>query len=204
MIKYLSERIATCVCKNDEDADVEVVAYGFDIFLQEAGVILLALLLALPFGLLLPVAVSIVAYKLLRRYAGGTHAAHRIACMITSILVAFGPALVFARTSLRIPLPVLAALCVLDLILLYRYAPADTDTRPVRNPDTRRRMRLIALVTMAAYTVVALALNFWRPDYASLLVTIATAVCCTTHPAAYRLYGCQRPDDPGVDAPSPS
>ena len=192
VIRYLSENIARHIVRNDDTADLDVLTYGYELILQEVVVILAAMLLALPLGISLQVLVTIAAYALMRRYAGGLHAKHRIVCFTTSVLIDFGPAFFFIKTGAVPSLPALGVLYVLDLALLLRYAPGDTDIRPVRNPAVRRGMKRSAVLVLTLFFGAALLLRGRWPAYTGVLAVTATVVCCFTHPWAYRLFGCRR------------
>lgn len=192
MIHYLAEKTARHLTKGDESADYDVLLYGYELIFQEVAVVLLAMLIALPLGLLVHLPIAIATYYLLRRYAGGTHAQHRALCIATSVLALFGPAFVFVHTELRLSLPAMLLLFAADAALLLLYAPADTEIRPVQDPAVRKRMKGMALLVLVAYLLFALLINRWRSDFASLVLVVATIVCCLTHPLAYRVYGCKK------------
>lgn len=192
MIKFFAEKTATYIVKNDPSADYEILIYGYDVLYQEIGVTILTLALSLPFGLFFHVALSLTLYNILRLYAGGIHANHRGVCVITSILIMFGPAVLFGKFGLHLSFAALHALYIFDLVLLLLYAPADTEVKPIQDAPTRKRLKLIAIAWLTVFYIVSLRLQGRFPDYSAVLATIPFLVCCFIHPLAYRLYGCKK------------
>ena len=192
MIRFLSQKLANYVTKNDDSADFEILAYGYDLMFQEIGVVLITLLIALPFGLFSPVLLSILSYNIVRRYAGGTHAKHRAACIITSVLTMFGPAYLFTKLEVPLPLPMILLLYVYSAVLLILYAPADTEIKPIRDPQKRKRAKYSGVFTLTVCTLLAILLREKWSSYAGILTVVPTIVSSLTHPLAYKLYGCEK------------
>lgn len=192
MIRSLAEKTARYITDNDADADFEVMAYGYELLYQEIGITLLALLLAIPAGLLLPVAASILSYNLLRKYAGGSHAKHRVVCTAASILILYGPAVAFVKAGAVLTPPVILGLYAADFILLALYAPADTAANPLQYPEKRRTMKRVSLAILTGYFALAVVLYSRLPAYAFILVGEATIISVCTHPIIYWILGCEK------------
>jgi accessory gene regulator B len=188
----LAGKTAAYIVKNDPSADYEVLEYGYDILFQEISVTILTLLLALPFGLFVHVAISLATYNVLRLYAGGLHAKHRIVCIVTSIVIMFGPSVLFAKLGVSLPIAAILALYLLNLVLLLLYAPADTEAKPIQDRQTRKRMKMASVSWLTIIYCLALILHGRFPDYSAVLAAMPFIVCCFAHPLAYWLYGCKK------------
>ena len=192
MTKYLSGKIAAYIVKNDDTADYEELAYGYEVLLHDALVVLALLLIAVPFGLALHVIFLLVVYHLLRGFAGGAHAKSGVVCKVTSVVFLYGIAFLSAKTALRIPVYAIVPLYVLDAALLLLYAPADTEVMPIRNPGVRKSLKIKSVICLSACFGAALLTGSRWASIASILVLTPTLACCFTHPAAYWLYGCKK------------
>lgn len=192
MIKRLAEKTAAYVVKNDDTADLETLAYGFDILYQELSVILISFVISIPFGVPFHVLATNLVFKALRTYAGGPHANRRIVCTVSTVLAMFGPALLFGRLGITLRPLTIMLLSVFSFVMISIYAPADTETRPVRSPGKRRKMKLAALMLVVVFTAAALLLNDKAPSYAAILAVIPAVIGCNTHPAMYWMFGCEK------------
>lgn len=192
MIKYLSEKLAGYVIDDNDPEKYDVLVYGFDIWIQKIFIILIALIISIPLDIVLPAAVAYAAYNLLRKFAGGTHAKHRVACIVTSVMVLFAPSYIFSKLGFTMPLAGVLVLSVIDIILLLLYAPADTEIRPVNIKTEWAQMKSISLVIMLLFVYISLYLHENYPAYSSIIITNATVVCCLTHPLLYKIYGCKK------------
>lgn len=192
MIKYLSNKIASQVAESDVTADQEIIAYGFEILLQEAGIVVIAALIALLFGLLPYVLAALVSYNLIRQFSGGAHSASRAVCMIFSVFLLYGISFLSARTGLSIPLAVVFLLYVFNVSLLLLYAPADTEIKPIQEPETRKKLKASAIASVTLCFLVAVLTKSRWEGISNVLLLIPTLATCTTHPIAYKLFGCEK------------
>lgn len=199
MIKRLSEMTAQYIVRDDAAADYEILAYGYELIYQEIVIILLSLLLALPFGLLPHVLTGICTFHLLRKYAGGSHAAHRIVCTIVSTAIVYGPSFFFVKTGVRLSFAVYMVMFAVDLLLLLLYAPADTEVKPVQTIEKRNYLKRASIFVLIALFVAACLLSGRFPQYAAIIAVTATLVCLFTHPLIYRLLGCKKSTSLEVD-----
>lgn len=191
MITHLSKMTARYIARNDESADYDVLVYGYELLYQELAVHLLTLIIALPFGIMPYVLAGLILFKIIRNFTGGAHANHRVVCTIVSTSVLFGPSLVFVKLGFRIPVFVIGILFVLDLLLLAKYAPADTELKPIQSPDKRAALKRMAILSLFAVFIVSFFLWRVNPGFAEAMVVTVTIVCLFTHPAIYKLLGCK-------------
>ena len=70
----------------------------------------------------------------------GLHATKSWICLLSSTLIFIG--LPFVSKIIIISLPIKIILGALAIILVYKYAPADTKKRPLINPKTRRKLKI--------------------------------------------------------------
>ena len=192
MIKSISNKIAEYIAKDDETADIEEIAYGYDLLLQELGVVVVSLIIGFVLNITLQVVISVFFYNTLRMYAGGAHANYRAVCIITSILIMFGPALLFTRTPFFFPIIAYPIIYMFCLLMLFLYAPADTETQPIQNLETRKIIKRKAILALTVLFIIASITNIWLPDYASIMLVIIIIVCTFTHSIIYRLFGCKK------------
>lgn len=189
MIQFLAERTAQYLAKDCEDADVEVLTYGYYIAYQEWLVRIFALIAALPFGLFFHVLVSIISFNLIRRCALGTHAKHPIVCKIITYTVWFGPAVLADFFALRLMLITYVALYIFSIISLLLYAPAETDVKKIPNEQIRKRLKLEAVAWMSLLFLSAVFAEGFFPEISYVIVVTVVLACCMVHPWMYWING---------------
>jgi accessory gene regulator B len=189
MIQLLADKTARFIAAGDENADIEVLTYGYYMFYQQWITLIAILLIALPFGLFFLVLASLVTSMTLRGCTGGTHAAHPIICKLSAFAIAFTPSVLAGVFSLKL-LPVgFAVFYLLSVVLLVIYAPADTDVRKITNPRKRKRMKIESLIWLSVFFSAAVFLQGRLPSIAFVVAVTAFISCCLVHPIAYWLFG---------------
>ena len=190
MIKFLSERTARYLASDDENADIEVLAYGYYVIYQQWVVSLVLLLMAIPFGLFFHVLASLATSMTLRAHACGAHANHALVCKIAAFALAFIPSIISVVFAVSLMPVVVVLLYLFAVALLAKYAPGDTNITKVRDPALRKRMKLKAIVWLTIFFfVAAVFLQARYPAIAFVVMTTAVLTSCFVHPWVYWLFG---------------
>jgi len=188
MIQFLSEKTARYLAKDDEEADLEILTYGYYMFYQQWLVLFLILAVALPFGLFFPVLASLVTSMVLRGSVCGTHATHPLICKIAAFALAFTPAILAEFFGLRLTPIAIAVMIVFSVALVIKYAPGDTDVKKI-SPSKRRGMKIESIIWVSVFFLAAVLLRGIFPVIAFVIATTAMITCCFVHPVAYWLFG---------------
>ena len=189
MIQFLANKTAFYLAKDCETADEEVLAYGYYLLYQEWLVRICALLIALPFGLFFHVFTSIIVFNLIRQCAMGAHAKYPIVCRIFTYTIWFGPAILSEFVHLRLSSIHYIALYIFGAVLLFLYAPAETDVKKVPNPQKRKRLKLEAIAWLTLLFFIAAFIQGLLPVKSVVIVVTALMACCMVHPWMYWING---------------
>jgi accessory gene regulator B len=146
--------------KLDKDRK-EVIAYGTFAILQTV----LAIVFVIVFGLIFHVAVEalIVSFtaSILRKYSGGAHASSPSKCIVIGTIICVGQAIIirvaispFANTSLLLLIG--AIIFMMSYYLIYKLAPVDSMSKPIRNKEKRYRMKKGSIYVLNAYLILGL------------------------------------------------
>ena len=123
----------------------EVLEYGALNFLQTLFTVILIVLFGILAGSLPEILVLSLTAALLRQFSGGVHATSPYRCAVLSVLIFGGLSLLVKYDmvfSSRMPaLLFQGGALVFILVFLYRYAPADSPNKRIKNPDTIHRLR---------------------------------------------------------------
>lgn len=146
--------------KNKPDLNeeqLEIIEYGLEGLYLTIIKIIIILLLAIVLDILKETVLMIIFYNVTRFFTFGLHAKTSTACLITSLLLFIGGT--YLATYLQIPLIVKIILSVICLILIYIYAPADTEKRPLINPKKRKRFKIQSIIISIIIGVLIIYLN---------------------------------------------
>ena len=133
------------------DEQLEIIAYGLEgIYLTITKMVVL-FCLAYVLGIVKEFILLLISYNIIRSQAFGLHATKSIYCLISSILLFIGGALICKYFVFPFWISIGSAV-VCDICLLL-YAPADTYKRPIVNKKKRKRFKIISFILGLIYTM---------------------------------------------------
>lgn len=136
---------------NYTEEQLEIIEYGLEgIYLSFTKMVIL-FCLAYALNILKEFVFLLLSYNIIRSQAFGIHATKSIYCLISSILLFIGGALICKYVVLDVSISIIIAL-VCD-VLLFLYAPADTHKRPLVNKKKRKRFKILSLLFGITYTI---------------------------------------------------
>lgn len=136
---------------NYSKEDIEIIIYGLEgIYLTITKAIII-FVLAYLFGIFKEFIFLLISYNVIRSQAFGIHASKSIYCLISSIILFVGGAVICKYIVLPIWFMIICS--ILCNIGLFLYAPADTYKRPIVNKDRRKKFKIISLSFGIIYTI---------------------------------------------------
>lgn len=179
--------MADYVVKNDETADQEILAYGFQLLLMAFVSYAVVLSSAYLFGVFREMLIAIGAYILMRITVGGCHANSRIVCLITYSGILYSSILLAGILTLS--WHVVLLLYLVNITLLILYAPGDTVQQPMI--QNRLARKIFGLFFLSCLFALSLLLQDMRME-TNILLLVSTATCILLHPYIYKIYKCER------------
>lgn len=166
-------------CTSEE---MELIIYGLEgIYLTITKAIII-FGVAFLLGIFKEVIILLISYNVIRSQAFGIHASKSIYCLISSLATFIGG--VYICKYLAIPLYLMVIISVICVILLFLYAPADTEKRPIVNKKKRFRFKFLSVLLGIIYTVLVV---IYRDISNYLLVGMVIEVIMIL-PITYRLF----------------
>ena len=136
---------------NYTDEQLEIIKYGLEgIYLTFTKMIIL-FCLAYVLDVLKEFVFLLLSYNVIRSQAFGIHATKSIYCLVSSILLFIGGALLCKYVIFNTYISIIIAL-ICD-VCLFLYAPADTHKRPLVNKKKRKRFKFVSLLFGFVYTI---------------------------------------------------
>ena len=140
--------------------------------------------LAYYLGILLEVFLLSLSYNFIRFTAFGLHATKSIYCLISSLTMFVGGTLIVLNVT--IPFIAQIIISIICVYFIFKYAPADTEKRPIVSPKRRKIYKTISTITGTIFTVLIIVFNkHIISNY--LLIGMIEAVIMI-HPIVYKIF----------------
>ena len=140
----------------DEDK-LEVISYGLESIYLTFTKIIIIFILAIILNIWKEVLLLLTFYNLIRVSAFGMHAKKSIHCLIISLTLFIGG--VYLCRYLVIPLILKVVLSIICIVLIAKYAPADTEKRPIINKKLRKKYKIVSVIIAGMFAIAIVLLS---------------------------------------------
>jgi len=195
MVDALSNKLTLMIKMNVKDVDdekAEIINYGLICFLSFITKTIIILLVSYLLGILDLTVIAIVSLGFYRAFAGGAHANSHMICLFTSFIIFLGPVylgkFIFSLFS-NIEILYLF-IFILNCVIIYYYAPADVEQKPILSKNLRERLRMQSAFSMSLVIVLALTI-IKNHTISNVLVATTLVESITMIPLFYKLIGCK-------------
>jgi accessory gene regulator B len=184
----LSEKLTTVIAENLQDLSEQKLAeinYGIAVFITNSYKMLLIFVVAILLSIFKYFLIAFVSFGALRTFASGVHAKREWTCLPTSTLFFFG--VVYLGIIVDLNIYALSIIFVLCFAAVLRYAPADTEERPIASGKLRKKLKIMSSITIVILYAVA-AYNLGTS--ASSIIAFSTLIeSLLILPVTYKLAG---------------
>lgn len=150
ILNHCMEVVKNKYPKYDEDK-LEIINYGLESIYLTFTKIIIIFVLAIILNIWKEVLLLLAFYNLIRVSAFGMHAKKSIHCLIISLTLFIGG--VYLCRYLVIPLILKVVLSIICIILIAKYAPADTEKRPIINKKLRKKYKIISVIISGVFAI---------------------------------------------------
>ena len=151
MLDELGQKVSDVVAVNVDDVDSqqkEIIAYTVTQLLGEFIKIGLMALIACIFDIWTLLLISIFSTAIYRIPSGGVHCKGHISCFIVSSVFFFGNVVLSKFIRCEYMDYIYLAIFLLNLPVIYFFAPADTEMKPIVSKKLRKKLRVFSYVGM--------------------------------------------------------
>jgi accessory gene regulator B len=168
---------------NKEGLEFEKLRLGVDVIILSLSKLILIFVLSIFFNTFVETFVMIISHSLLRRTAFGLHAKNSNVCLIITVLMFVTPPILLNNIHLNFYI-IIAIFLVFNLIL-YKYAPADTENHPLLGASLRKQLKTKTWVTGNILMVVTLLIPIDRLK--PLIILSVFYIILTILPVTYKI-----------------
>lgn len=167
------------------ETDYENTTYALEILLINLFKSVQVYVAALLFGVFFETFIMNLAYVLLRIHAGGWHARSSRNCSIFGLVVFVGGPLLLKYSLFAFSFKWMLLLSAIILLIVFLYAPSDTEKNPLVSISDRKKKKRRAFVSALAILCVSL---FWVTAPVGTLMILGLIVeSILIHPFFYKI-----------------
>ena len=153
--EYLTNKIRKENSEIDEER-AEIIKYGLQLLVGEVPKFFIMAAIAWALGILKLTIICFACMLPYRMFSGGFHLKTHLGCIIGTSLMYTGNAFVSQYIEIPLMQKIIFAilLWVFAIVMIYKYAPADTENVPIISKKERRKKKILSYI-MATITIVA-------------------------------------------------
>jgi len=167
----------------DEDK-IEIINYGLESIYLTFSKIILILGVSILLGIFKKVILLLVFYNIIRFTAFGMHAKKSWHCLLLSSIMFIGG--VYICEYVYFSLLIKVILTLVCIFLIFKYAPADTEKRPLINKKRRKKYKTFSVLSAGIFTMLIVIFNeYLISSYLLFGMIFATFMIL---PISYKLF----------------
>ena len=152
-LKFASKMIKESYPETD---DIKMAEYMYSI--EGVYLTITKMLVIIPLAIILGIfkemIILLLFFNILRESACGLHATKSWICLISSSIVFIG--IPFLTKVITIPFIIKIILGILGILLIFKYAPADTKKAPIIKEQKRKKLKIISTINCILLTILSL------------------------------------------------
>ncbi|HNR04807.1 MAG TPA: accessory gene regulator AgrB [Bacillota bacterium] len=184
----ISGKITKAIAAELKDLSEEKLAeidYGIAAFIANSYKMVFIFILAMLLNIFQYFLIAFVSFGALRTFASGVHAKREWTCLPTSALVFFG--ITYLGMISKLNIYIITFIFILCFGAMLRYAPADTEERPIVSRKLRKKLKILSVITILVLYAIAM---YSLGTKASSIITFAVLFeSVLILPVTYRLAG---------------
>lgn len=136
---------------------LEVIQYGLESIYITITKTIIIFIIAYFLGLVKELIILLIFYNLIRATAFGLHATKSSYCLISSTLIFIGTA--YLCKLLIIPFYIKILLCIINILLIYKWSPADTEKRPIVSKKRREIYKTLSTIIAITFSFISILIS---------------------------------------------
>ncbi len=161
MIKKFCDFLVNKMRKENPEIDderSEIINYGLQLLIGEIPKIFITLTVSYILGILKLTIIMVLILIPYRAFSGGFHLHSHIGCIISTIMYYCGIPKISIFTYFNSQTELIFVLCALifGIIILKKYAPADTENVPILQEKARNQKKILSYITFTLGLIFAL------------------------------------------------
>lgn len=140
-----------------KDDELEIIQYGIEVFFINLFKLTFLFIVAALLNVIKYLLILFVCYGCVRIFAAGVHAPSTILCTLLSFVFFLGGTYIALYTPINFWVRIV--LFVLAFVLLAKYAPADTEERPLVSAKHRKKLKMQSILAASVLFLIMLVIK---------------------------------------------
>lgn len=184
----VSERAVNVIARYLDNASEEKLAeikYGIAVTIANSYKIFILFAFAIALNVLAYFTTAFASFGLLRTFAAGVHAKREWTCLPISIIILFS--IVYSGMTFSLNIYTISAIFCICFVIIYKYAPADTEERPIVSSRLRRKLKYMSCTSLLILYLISV---YYSNTSTSVIITVSAVVeSILILPITYKLTG---------------
>ena len=169
---------------NHNDEQLEIIEYGLEAIYITITKTIIIFMIAYFLGILKEMVLFLPFYIIIRLFAFGFHAKDSTQCLLVSSTIFFGTT--YLCKFITIPIFIKIILCIINILLIYKWAPADTEKHPIINKTRRSIYKTLSTLIAIIFSFISILIT---NQYLSNCLIISVSIeCLMISPFIYKLF----------------
>lgn len=177
----------TFLQKNNDYSELELkkLRYGLEgIYLTLTKTIII-LLVSVILNIFIETLICILLFNIIRYFAFGFHAEKSFHCLLLSLFNFVAIPYIFLKVNNSLVLNII--ICLICLVFILVFAPADTVKRPLKDKKKRMKRKVLTFLIGCLYTLLIV---FLKNSFISdILVSTLIITVIVINPITYKIFG---------------
>lgn len=186
MKKFIINKCMNYIKKYNDYDEIKLkeIEYGLVSIYLTLYKLIIILIISLLLGVFKEVLIFMLLFNIIRTTAFGLHATKSWICLVSSTIMFIGIPILCKYLNINIYLKVI--ICILNIILIFKNAPADTYKRPIVNKKRRLIYKTISTLTVIIFSFFAILIN--NNFICNCLIFSSILENCLISPYIYKLF----------------
>lgn len=136
------------------EGEIEIALYGMEVIYSLTTKTLLLFLISIFLKCQMEFLIVSLLFAIIRASSFGFHADKEINCYIVSFATVFGT--IYIAQNFNFNILFTAIICLLSILAVALFAPADTEKRPLLNDRIRTILKLCSMITAIFFSFIAI------------------------------------------------
>lgn len=187
MRKLIIDKVMDNINNNCDFDNIKTaeIKYGIESFYLFISKTIIILFIAFILGIIKEILLLLVFYNILRTTGFGVHALKSWHCWFSSLLIFLGVPMLMKFVD--IPMYAMYVISFICLLLIVKYAPADTEKRPIINLKRRKVYKVCCSITAIIYILMMVFIQIEIIQYALMYSLIIETFMIL--PISYKIFG---------------
>ncbi len=194
MLNKIVNLLSNIISKDTDlnSKDKAYLYFGLQLYLILMVETVILLLIAYFLNIFWPVLTAGLSFLIIRKYAGGVHLPTFNSCLIVTLVIFLG--IGGLSTVIKINqiflLVIITIVSISGFILINKYAPADTRTIPITDPELRRIYKAKAKKILTVWIFLSIAASLLFSDRLDLILSSSLGIfsqLLSTHPFFFHI-----------------